>query len=181
MARRRGDQGEGAAGQAEPMSPERTLEFAREIALRRLAIRPHSRAELAAAMVKRAVPEEAIAEVLDRFGEVGLIDDEQFAAAWVRSRHTYKRLSRRVLRQELRVKGVDAEIIEASLETVSRDDEVAAATVLAEKKLRTLVGADRQVIYRRVAGVLGRRGYGPDVIRQVLNDVLDAGLAEPAD
>lgn len=165
-----------ARGADEPMSPERTREIAREIALRRLTIRPHSRAELAAAMAKKLVPQDAIDDVLERFGEVGLIDDEQFAEAWVRSRHTNKLLSKRALRLELRHKGVDAEVIEASLEGVSHDDELAAATALAEKKMRSLGDVERQVAYRRIAGVLGRRGYGPGIIREVLSTVLDADL-----
>ena len=82
---------------------------AREIALRRLSVRARSRKELAQDLKSRDVPAEAAAEVLDRFAEVGLINDAAFAEEWVESRGRRAGASR--LRQELRVKGVAEEHI----------------------------------------------------------------------
>ncbi|HEY2549515.1 MAG TPA: RecX family transcriptional regulator, partial [Streptosporangiaceae bacterium] len=48
---------------------------------------PRTRAELAAALSRRGIPEEAAEEVLGRFTDAGLIDDATFASAWVESRH----------------------------------------------------------------------------------------------
>ena len=61
--------------------------MAREICLRQLAVRPRTRAELAGALAKRGISEEVSAQVLDRYDEVGIIDDAAFARAWVTSRH----------------------------------------------------------------------------------------------
>ena len=60
--------------------------MAREIALRRLSVRARSRKELAQDLKSRDVPAEAAAAVLDRFAEVGLIDDAAFAEEWVEAR-----------------------------------------------------------------------------------------------
>ena len=60
---------------------------ARTIALRRLEAAPQTRAQLDEAMRRRGVHDEIRERVLDRFGEVGLIDDAMFAQAWVDSRH----------------------------------------------------------------------------------------------
>ena len=80
---------------------------ARRILLRRLTDQPRSRAELAEALAKRRVPVDVATQLLDRFTEVGLIDDEAFARAWVESRMRGKGLARRALALELHRKGID--------------------------------------------------------------------------
>ena len=111
--------------------------------------------------------------LLDRFSELDLVDDEAFAEQWVTSRHRTRGLSRRALGEELRRKGVSPEVILEATSAVGRDDEVAAATDLARKRLRAM-GAitDPVVIRRRLAGALARRGYGPEVVYSVVARVL---------
>jgi regulatory protein len=96
--------------------PPDPAERAREICLRLLSFRPRTRAELATALRGRHIPEQVIAEVLDRYGEVGMVDDQAFARAWVTSRHHGKGLARRALADELRRKGVDAESVGTALD-----------------------------------------------------------------
>ena len=80
---------------------------ARGICLRALTGAPKTRKQLADLLAKRDVPEDAAEAVLDRFTEVGLIDDAAFARAWVSSRQAGRGLARRALSAELRAKGVD--------------------------------------------------------------------------
>ena len=94
-----GASADGADGEAPPVDPRRS---GREICLRQLSVRPRTRTELADAMRKRGIPEEVAAEVLDRYGEVGIIDDEAFARAWVTSRHHGRGLAKKALAGELR-------------------------------------------------------------------------------
>lgn len=68
----------------EPRDP---VEQARNICLRLLTGSPRTRKQLADALRKREIPDEAAEEVLARFVDVGLIDDAAFAGAWVESRH----------------------------------------------------------------------------------------------
>ncbi|WP_168207547.1 regulatory protein RecX [Microlunatus elymi] len=145
---------------------------AREIVLRKLTAQQRSRSELAKALKERDVPDDAADVVLDRMEEVGLVDDAAFAESWVQSRQSRRGLSRKALRHELVRKGVDRDDIDNALATVEPDDELAAATALAEKKLRTMSGLDRQVKYRRLAGALARRGFSPGLTSQVLSSVL---------
>ena len=153
---------------------------AREIVLRQLTAQQRSRSELAKTLKQREVPDDAAGVVLDRMEEVGLVDDATFAESWVQSRQSRRGLSRRVLRQELVRKGVAGEDIDNALSMVGRDDELAAATALAEKKLRSMRGLDRQVQYRRLASALARRGFSSGLTAQVLSSVLgetdDPGL-----
>lgn len=146
---------------------------ARDIVLRKLTAQQRSRSELAKALKERDVPDDAAGQVLDRMEAVGLVDDAAFAESWVQSRQSRRGLSRRALRQELFNKGVDREDIDDALSAVTPEDELAAATALAEKKLRAMPGLERDVTYRRLAGALARRGFSAGLTSQVLASLLD--------
>ncbi|HMC71423.1 MAG TPA: regulatory protein RecX [Mycobacteriales bacterium] len=160
------------ARSASDKSPENV---ARQIALRLLESAPRTRAELAQVMARRGVPADAATAILDRFTEVGLIDDEAFAAAWVTSRHNGRGLGRRALSQELRKRGVDNDTIREAVSTVSADDERDAASALVERRLRSMTGLPRDTQIRRLIGMLARKGFSQSLAMTV---VLEA-LAEP--
>ena len=115
------------------------------------------------------VPDDAAEAVLDRFTEVGLIDDAAFARAWVSSRQAGRGLARRALSAELRAKGVDAEVAATAVEAVDDDDEREAARRLVERKVPAHAPArpgHRQPTADRHAGPQGLRrrargGRGP--------------------
>lgn len=157
---------------------------ARTIVLTKLTARARSRQELADALAQRDVPADVASRVLDRFGEVGLVDDTAFAKSWVESRQASRGLSRRALGLELRRKGVDAEIVADSLEAIDDETEYDAARALVEKKLRSTRNADPQARWRQLVGLLARRGYAPGLAMRVVADVLKdeaASAAELAD
>jgi regulatory protein len=160
-------------GKERDLGPEADPEsVARTIALTMLERQPRTRAELARGMARRGVPEDAAAAVLDRFTEVGLIDDEAFAQAWVDSRHAGKGLGRRALSAELRRRGVDDEIAKEAIATVTSEDEEAVARGLVERKLRAMTSVPPQVKVRRLVGLLARKGFEPAVALRVVRDVL---------
>lgn len=162
-------------GRAEPdADPE---EVARGIVLRKLAVQARTRVELERALQERDVPEDAAGAVLDRMGELGLVDDVTFAHDWVQSRQQRRHLSRTALRRELQGKGVDREVIDAALTDVEGADEHRAALELAQRRAGSMGGLTREVAYRRLAGVLARRGFSGSVTSQVLSEVL-GGWAE---
>lgn len=146
--------------------------FAREIVIRKLTDRAHSRADLAQTLAQKHVPAEVAEAVLDKFADAGLINDEEFARSWVQSRQRSKGLARNVLAMELRRKGVDEEIAQEALSELDPEVEREAAHRLVQKKLRTMQGLDQQVQIRRLVGLLARKGYAPqvafDVVRQEL-------------
>ena len=149
--------------------------IARTIALRKLTAQARTRHELSVALRARNVPEDAATEVLDRLGEVGLVDDAAFAEDWVASRQQRRHLSRSALRQELQRKGVAREQIDQALEHVSSDAEYRAALDLARRKYATMSGLEPTVRYRRLAGALARRGFGSATTARVLRDLLGGG------
>ncbi|WP_431830678.1 regulatory protein RecX [Propioniciclava flava] len=142
--------------------------------LRLLDSRARSRAELVEAMAKKAVPEAVIAEVLDRFEDVGLVDDAQFAALWVEGQQRRMK-SGRVLRQELRRKGVSDDVITEALDETADDADYTAALAFAQKRARSMTGLTPEVRYRRLAGALARRGFAPGLCHRVVHEVTAEG------
>ena len=177
MARRSPAPPEDTKAAGPPEDPEGV---ARQILLRRLTEQPRTRAELATALAKWRVPDDVAARVLDRFGEVGLVDDAAFAKAWVESRQGGRGLGRRALAHELRRKGVDADDAREAVAAVSDDEELAAAQALVDRKLPGLRRLDRQRAERRLMGLLARRGFPPSLARAVVRDALRDWAADPA-
>jgi regulatory protein len=147
---------------------------ARAICLRALTGAPKTRKQLADLLARRGVPEEAAEAVLDRFGEVGLIDDAAFARAWVNSRQAGRGLARRALRAELYAKGVDADVAAEAVALVDDDDERSAAHHLVERRLPGMRRLDRTTAERRLIGMLARRGYPGGLAAAVVREALDA-------
>lgn len=147
---------------------------ARAIALRRLAGAAQSRGQLADAMARRDVPADVADRVLDRFTEVGLIDDQEYARMLVRTRHAERGLSRRALGVELRRKGIDDETAAVALEDVDDADEEQAARELVRRRLRSTAGLETAVRVRRTYGALGRKGYAPGLVARLVRDELAA-------
>ncbi|MGY1692900.1 regulatory protein RecX [Geodermatophilus sp. SYSU D01105] len=158
----------------DPGDPE---QVARSICLRALTGAPKTRRQLEELLAKRGVPDEAAERVLDRFGEVGLIDDAAFARAWVTSRQAGRGLARRALKAELRAKGVDGEVAEEAVALVDDEDEWATARRLVQRRLPSLRRVDRATAERRLIGMLARKGYGSGLAGWVVREALDEDRA----
>jgi len=148
---------------------------AREMCLRLLTLAPRTRAQLAEALRKRGIPDEAAGEVLSRFADVGLIDDAAFARAWVESRHYSRGLAGRALSAELKQRGVAADEIRAAIdEQLGPEAEVSAARRLIERKLASTAGLPPEQRTRRLAGLLARKGYPAGLAFRVIREALEA-------
>ncbi|MGW4410293.1 recombination regulator RecX [Nonomuraea sp. NPDC004702] len=156
-----------AAPAADPES------VARAICLRLLTMAPKTRAQLAEALRKRDVPDEAAGKVLDRFVELGLINDEAFAEAWVDSRHHGRGLAKRALAAELRHRGVDTETVKEAVERLDSDQEAETARRLVDRKLASTRSLDSQTRTRRLAGMLARKGYSSGLAYRVIREALE--------
>ena len=162
-----------------PADPE---SVARKILLDQLTGQARSRAELATKLASKDVPADIAARLLDRFEEVGLIDDAAFARDWVEQRQAGKGLARRALAQELRRKGIDDELARDILDAKADDDpeaELEAARMLVRRKLRSVRSLDHDKAVRRLVGMLARKGHGPGVAYRVVREELDVDLADP--
>jgi regulatory protein len=165
----------------EPQPEADPVAVAREICLRLLADRARTRDELSRALARKGVPDDAAAAVLDRFDEVGLIDDAAFAEQWVRSRHAYRGLGRRAIAVELRRKGVADDVAGEALAEVDAESEARRARELVDRKLRSLAvdtADQRTSAARRLVGMLARKGYGAGTAYRVVREALAAHGAD---
>jgi len=155
-------------GEADPATA------ARNIVLRRLTRAPQTRAQLAEALAAKGIPDDVADSVLDRMTDVGLINDAEFAALYVRSRRSSRGLAPRVLAQELRQKGVDAELIDAELGGISHEDDRALAESLVARRLGSTAGLDPEARARRLAGMLIRKGFSAGLAYEIVREALRA-------
>ncbi len=156
-------------------NPREREEQARNLCLRLLTARARTRAQLATQLTKRGYPDDVSGRVLDRLAEVGLVDDQDFAEQWVRSRHFNAGKGKRALAAELRTKGVDDEVIAEALADVDADAERVRAEQLVADKLRRerlTDDTDDVKVARRLVGMLARRGYGQSMAFDVVKVAL---------
>jgi regulatory protein len=174
---------EAAPESAEPRPAESELaeteEVARQVCLRMLTTMPRTRAQLAAALRRRGVPDEAADAVLARFADVGLIDDAMFARAWVESRHHGRGLAGRALAAELRRRGVPAPDIEAAVDQLDPEQEIATARGLVSRGLAS-PSRSLPARVRRVVCMLARKGYPPALAFRLVGDALERQGVDPA-
>lgn len=145
---------------------------AREICLKLLTVRPRSRAELADALRRRGITEEVGESVLDRLGELGLVDDAAFAETAVHSGRTYRGLGRQALNAELRRRGVPDAVAREAVSAVRPEDEEQQARELVRRRLRTTTARDPATLVRRLSGMLARKGYPEGLVLRVVRDEL---------
>ena len=132
-------------------------------ALRDLAAREHSRAELLRKLAPHAQERSEIEQVLDDLQAKGFISEERVAASVLRQRAA--RLGDRRLRQELHTKGLDAQTVAEALESL-RGTEPARAREVWQRKFgqpaTDPAGRARQMRF------LLTRGFAMDVVRRVV-------------
>lgn len=152
-------------------------ERARNVCLRLLTTRARSRAELARALATKDVPDEIVESVLDRYAEIGLVDDSAFAEMYVRSARR-RGLARTALGAQLRRRGLADEIVRAAVDQVDGAAEEQTARELVRRRLRGMATAPPRTRVRRLVAMLGRKGYPEGVAWRVVREEVGAGLDE---
>jgi regulatory protein len=145
------------------------LEKAHNRALNYLAYRPRSSAEMSRYLSGKGVPSRVGEEVLQRLSGAGLLDDRAFARYWVENRETFKPRGRRLLKQELRQKGVGDELIAEALTDV---DEEKSAYQAASRQASRYARLDDGLFRQRMYNFLRRRGFAYEVIGETISRLL---------
>jgi regulatory protein len=145
---------------------------AKQVLLRRLSHAPRTRKELAKDLKDKDISDEAANVALDRFEEVGLINDQALASNYVSSQHERKGLGKNALRQQLRAKGISDDVALEAISQISDDQEFQAAFALACKKIRSLQRDDAKTQLRKIVGVLARKGYSSNLAFRVAKEVI---------
>jgi regulatory protein len=137
-----------------------------------LTIRPRSRLEVESKLRDREFPPDIISPVIENLIRLGYLNDEQFARQWATSRVRSRGFGRHRLAQELRTKGIAADIIKDTLGSIFEEaPEADVARKEADKKLKTLTRFEPEVRRRRLAGFLERKGFSSEIIGTILRTV----------
>jgi regulatory protein len=141
---------------------------ARAAALHFLSYRPRSVQEVRARLERDDWPAEVITRVLAQLQTEGFLSDEVFSSLWVENRTLGKPRGARVLRQELRQKGVDRETIEESLPNAEEESEnaVVAARALLKSKARAWSALDERARRDKFYQAMQRRGFSFPVAKR---------------
>lgn len=147
---------------------------ARDIVLRQLAFAPRPRAVLAEKLRAKEIPDEVAGAVLDRYTELGLIDDRSYAASYVTAKHRDRGLGRYALQAELRRKGVAEEDLRDAVDDIDLEAETRRAHELIGKRIAAAMAAGPEAARRRLLGQLSRRGYPPSLATRVVEEAIEA-------
>jgi regulatory protein len=136
-------------------------------ALRYIGIRPRSEREVRDYLARKETAPADADTAVERLRGLALIDDLEFAAAWIRHRQSVNPRSRRRLEQELMQKGVERGTIEEALRELDGDTELDTLVALIERKQRLPQYSERE----KLMAYFARQGYGYDVIKRALERV----------
>ena len=172
--------GDSTLDQPRLLSPEKLETRARNVLLHQLARSAKSTSQLRKILEQREIPTEVAEKVLERFTEVGLIDDAAYAETIVNSRRNYKGLAKSAIKRELNEKGVSQELVEEAISGITAEDDFESAKQLASRRYRQMAHLERDVRTRRLAGYLQRKGYGSNSVFAAIKFAEDAYLQEAA-
>lgn len=145
-----------------------------QIALRFLSYRPRSEAEIRTRLEREKLIPETIEQIVTKLYNERQLDDKRFAEMYAESKMFTKPIGAHRLRRELRQKGVSDTIIRhVELKYFNEETELKNARRLAEKKLATDRTKDPVKRKRRLADFLARRGFGWDVVSEIVGEYFD--------
>lgn len=145
------------------------VSIALDRAMRLLARRPYSVAEIRRSLASHETAPNVIDEALARLETLGYVDDYAFAQYWVENRERFRPRGARALRYELRQKGIADAIIQQALDGFDGADSAYAA---AQEQVRRLRRLDRRTFRTRLSGFLARRGFDYGTARETVDRLI---------
>lgn len=159
--------------------------FARLLAfdhgLAALARRGRSVRELERWLRARKHGSKEVRQAVERLGELGFLDDAEFARAFARSRAIGRGLSRRRIQAELVRRGVEGDLIEAAISGLMQDEQLDESVLInaaATKKLGSLASHEPEVQRRRLYGYLSRRGFPLALVRETVARLMKGSTSD---
>lgn len=143
-------------------------------ALRLLAGRAYTEYEMRQRLLRANIPEAAVERVIAWLLELKYIDDRAFAKAWVEDRAERKGTGPLLLSHELSQRGVAPELIREAIDAYMNEERMEAIAITqAERRLSRCQNLGRREKCAKIYAFLQRKGFPADVIRRVLNRVID--------
>jgi regulatory protein len=159
-----------------------------EAAARFLEARSRSVTEVRRRLTGAGYRADLVEGAIARMAELGMLDDDAFARAWVESRDRARPRGERAIRAELCLKGVDRTVVDAVLverrsgaargegeddpaSAVVSADQAAAERLLARHARALARVSEPRARRQRAYALLARSGFDPDVCRTVAASV----------
>ncbi len=149
-----------------------------EAALRYLDYRPRSTAEVRRRLRRDRYSSPHTEQVLRRCSELGYLNDQAFAEAWIRDRIRLKPCGTVRLRSELMRRGLRTEDIDAAIAEVFEEEQVSDATLLqevAERRWVRLQSSKASKAPTRLFTYLTRRGFAAPAAREAVRRLSATG------
>lgn len=142
-------------------------------ALRFLSYRPRSEKEVKDKLLKIKASEELISKIIKKLKDYKFLDDLEFAKIFARERSLLKHKPARVIKFELKQKGIAQDLIEEVL-TSSKEEEkdLQKAKEIIQKKIVRYKGLDRFKIKEKLSRFLASRGFDYDTIKKAIDEIL---------
>ena len=137
----------------------------------RIKPKTYTKSEIARRLEREGFSGEAIEVSIAELIRSGHIRDRKYAENWIARRQKSNPRGKTLLKQELVDKGIDKETAAQVVATVETEDEAEVALQIAQKRVKQYKRLPTHVAKRRLHGFLARRGFGSDVVRQVLEQV----------
>lgn len=154
--------------QLEQLRNEEAEQQAVDRALNYLSFRPRSREEVRRYLQRKETPPYVIDAALERLNRLNFVNDRAFVEFWVENREKFKPRGARALKNELRLKGVERDIVD---ELVDKDGDEELALRAAHKKAASLAhtpGMDYATFRNRLSAFLQRRGFGYEAVKHTV-------------
>jgi regulatory protein len=140
------------------------------IALRFLSYRPRSEKEVKDKLKRKKIDQTMIDRVINKLKEQKFINDEEFAKWWIEQRTNFKPRSLRLIKIELRQKGIEQDLIDSLINDLRlMNNDLEQAKKLIEKRIERFRDLSKQEIYQKLGSYLARRGFDWDIIKQVID------------
>lgn len=162
------------------LQQEDTYEIAFQKALQFINHRPRSVEETRRRLLEKGFSETVVEVTLEKLIEKGWLDDVEFARQWIDNRNTFRPRSRQLLAYELRLKGVADDTITQALDTHGADEN-ALAYQTGIKKAEQCRHEAKPDFYKKVGGLLSRRGFHYGIVRPTVENLWAAFAAPEAE
>lgn len=133
--------------------------------------RPYTKSGMIQRLSREGFSEEAIETAVEELIDSGHIRDRKYAENWVVRRQKSNPRGKTLLKHELLDRGVDRETAEQVVAQVETENEAMLALQIAQKRMKRYQGLPEHVAKRRLHGFLARRGFGSEIVRQVLEQI----------
>ena len=147
-------------------------------ALEFLSYRTRSEKEVRDKLKTKQAEPGIIEKVISKLKEKRFINDEEFARQWIENRNRFKPRSLRLIKLELRQKGIEGEILGKVIQDLdfNSESELGQAKKLVEKRIDKVRDLPKQEIYQKLGRFLASKGFNWDTVKKAIDEVLDKGV-----